>query len=243
MISTKESARELLGLDKVNQVRVRRDLRRLARRDPVLVQGRSQEPRDDQLPHVQAGKGRLVLRAHFRPGQGLGMLLRQVQAHQAPGRGLRSLRRGSDPRPRPPRAHGPHRAGRAGLPHLVLQVHALPHRPGARHDRRAIWSASFTTRITWSSIPATTPLKQNQLLSEHEYREARETSTAPTLSSPRWAPKPFATLLAQVDLRKQIDELAGSDDRDQEQADPQEDRQADQAAPGLLQHPRAVPSG
>jgi hypothetical protein len=88
--------------------------RRVARHHPFLVQGRSQESRDHQLPHVQAGKGRPVLRTHFRPGQGLGMLLRQIQAHQAPRRRLRPLRRRSDAGPRAPRAHGPHRTGRAG---------------------------------------------------------------------------------------------------------------------------------
>ena len=54
---------------------------------------------------------------------------------------LRPLRRRSHPQPRPPRAHGPHRTGRAGFPHLVLQVHAVAHRPDARHERPPAWSA------------------------------------------------------------------------------------------------------
>ena len=86
-------------------------------------------------------KGGLFCERIFGPVQGLGMLVRQVQAHQASRRRLRPLRRRSDAGPRAPRAHGPHRTGRAGLPHLVLQVHAVAHRPGARHDARAIWSA------------------------------------------------------------------------------------------------------
>ena len=34
---------------------------------------------------------------------------------------------------RAPRAHGPHRAGLAGRPHLVPEVAAAPHRADARH--------------------------------------------------------------------------------------------------------------
>ncbi len=48
---------------------------------------------------------------------------------------LRPLRRRSDAGARASRAHGPHRTGRAGLAHLVLQVHALAARPHARHER------------------------------------------------------------------------------------------------------------
>ena len=37
-------------------------------------------------------------------------------------------------RERPPRAHGPYRARRAGRAYLVPEVAAEPHRPAARHD-------------------------------------------------------------------------------------------------------------
>ncbi len=63
------------------------------------------------------------------------MLLRQVQAGQVQGHHLRALRRGSHPRQGAAGADGPHRAGRAGHAHLVLQGCAepagLPARPGA----------------------------------------------------------------------------------------------------------------
>ena len=36
--------------------------------------------------------------------------------------------------PRPARAHGPYRTGRAGRAHLVPEVAAVAHRPAARHD-------------------------------------------------------------------------------------------------------------
>ncbi len=61
------------------------------------------------------------------------MLVRQVQAHEVQGPHLRKVRRRGDARQGAPRAHGPHRAGRARRPHLVPEVAALAHRPAARH--------------------------------------------------------------------------------------------------------------
>ena len=54
--------------------------------------------------------------------------------------------------------------------------------------------------------PGTTPLKQNQLLSEHEYREARETYGADAFVAKMGA-EAVRDALAKVDLGKQIDEL------------------------------------
>ena len=61
------------------------------------------------------------------------MLLRQVQARPLQGHHLRALRRRGDPPEGAPRAHGPHRPGRARLAHLVLQGRSEPHRLPARH--------------------------------------------------------------------------------------------------------------
>ena len=58
---------------------------------------RSKKPETDQLPHLQAGAGRPVLRQDLRPGQGLRVQLRQVQAHEAPRRRLREVRRRGHP--------------------------------------------------------------------------------------------------------------------------------------------------
>ena len=82
-------------------------------------QRRGQEARDDQLPHAASREGRPVLREDLRADQGLGVLLRQVQARPVPGHHLRALRRRGHPLQGAPRAHGPHRAGRARRPHLV----------------------------------------------------------------------------------------------------------------------------
>ena len=50
-----------------------------------VVLRRDQKARDDQLPHLQAGARRTVLRAHLRPDQGLRVLVRQVQAMKYKG--------------------------------------------------------------------------------------------------------------------------------------------------------------
>ena len=102
--------------------------------DPLLVVRRDQEAGDDQLPHLQAGARRPVLRAHLRADQGLRVPVRQVQAHEVQGRHLREVRRRSDAVAGAARAHGPYLARRAGRAHLVPEVAAVAHRPAARHD-------------------------------------------------------------------------------------------------------------
>ena len=99
-----------------------------------VVLGRGHQARDHQLPHPQAGEGRSLRRAHLRSHQGLGVLLRQVQADPLQGDHLRQVRRGGHPQQGPPRADGPHQAGQPGQPHLVLQGHAVAARDPARHQ-------------------------------------------------------------------------------------------------------------
>ena len=95
--------------------RFRRDPHRtrVEQADPRLVVRRGHEARDDQLPHAQARARRPLLRAHLRSDQGLGVLLRQVQARPLQGHHLRALRRRGDPAEGAPRADGSHRPGRA----------------------------------------------------------------------------------------------------------------------------------
>ena len=83
--------------------------------DPHVVERRGQEAGDHQLPHAEAREGRPLLREDLRSDQGLGVLLRQVQARPLQGHHLRALRRRGDPLEGPSRAHGPHRAGRPGV--------------------------------------------------------------------------------------------------------------------------------
>ena len=92
-------------------------------RDPDVVQRRGQEAGDHQLPHAQAREGRALLREDLRSDQGLGVLLRQVQARPVPRHHLRALRRRGHALQGPPRADGPHRVGGPGRAHLVPARH------------------------------------------------------------------------------------------------------------------------
>ena len=98
-----------------------------------MVARRGHQAGDHQLPDVQAGTRRPVLRQDLRPGHRLGVPLRQVQAHEAPRRDLRQVRRRGHPGEGPARAAGPYHAGHAGQPRLVLQGAAEPDRASARH--------------------------------------------------------------------------------------------------------------
>ena len=91
----------------------------------MVVRG-GNEAGDHQLPHAEAGEGRALLREDLRADEGLRVLLRQVQARPLQGHRLRQVRRRSRAQQGAPRAHGPHRAGVAGEPHLVREGHAQP---------------------------------------------------------------------------------------------------------------------
>ena len=98
-----------------------------------MVLRRGDQAGNDQLPHLQAGAGRALLREDLRPDHRLGMPLRQVQADEAPRRRLRQVRRRGDQVQGAPRADGPHRARLARLARLVLQGPAVADRAPARH--------------------------------------------------------------------------------------------------------------
>src|ERR1700719_2025878 len=99
-----------------------------------MVLRRDKEARDDQLPDVQAGARRAVLRSDLWADQGLRMLVRQVQAHEVSRHHLREMRRRGDPFQSSARPDGPRRARLAGRAYLVLKVAAEPYRIIARHD-------------------------------------------------------------------------------------------------------------
>ena len=99
-----------------------------------MVFRRNQEAGNHQLPDLQARARRPVLRPYLRADQGLRVPLRQIQAHEVSRRCLREVWRRGDSPESPPRAHGPHRTGRARRAHLVPQVAPEPDRPDARHD-------------------------------------------------------------------------------------------------------------
>ena len=133
--------------DRHQQLRRHRDLTRLLQADPQLELRRGDQARDDQLPHAQAREGWAVLRAHLRSDQGLGVLLRQVQARPLQGHRVRALWRGGHPLEGPSRAYGPRRPGRSRQPHLVLQGRALADRISAGHGAQGTGEGPVLRRI------------------------------------------------------------------------------------------------
>ncbi len=96
--------------------------------------GEVKKPETINYRTYQARTRRLVLRADFRSGEGLGMRVRQVPRHEIQGDDLRSLRREGDSQPRAPQADGAHRTGRARGAYLVLQDDAQPAGCAAEHE-------------------------------------------------------------------------------------------------------------
>src|SRR5437899_5699918 len=60
----------------------------VAGQDSVVVAWRGEEAGDDQLPDLQAGAGRALLRQDLRADEGLRVQLREVQAHAPSWRGV-----------------------------------------------------------------------------------------------------------------------------------------------------------
>ena len=127
----------------------------VARAHPAVVARRGDQAGDDQLPHVQAGARRAVLREDLRPGHRLGVPLRQVQAHEAPRRDLRQVRRRSHAGQGAPRAAGPHRSWRRRSATCGSSRGCRAASATCSTSRCAISSASCTSRPTSSSTPAT----------------------------------------------------------------------------------------
>ena len=152
---------------------------------------RGHQARDDQLPHAEAREGRALLRAHLRSDQGLGVLLRQVQAGPLQGHRLRALRRRGDPLQGPPRAHGPHRPGRAGLAHLVLQgrpvADRLPDRHGSQGAREGPLLRRLDRHLDRRGGPPEGPRRSSRRRSTEGRRRLRppSASSAPRSSTSR----------------------------------------------------------
>ena len=139
-----------------------------------MVARRGEEAGDHQLPHLQAGARRAVLRQDLRPDEGLRVQLRQVQAHEAPRRRLREVRRRGHPVEGAPRAHGPHRPGHAGRAHLVPELAAVAHRHPARHHAQGAREGPLLRVLRRHRPGRDAARAQGAAHRERKYREARE---------------------------------------------------------------------
>ncbi|HEX3625231.1 MAG TPA: DNA-directed RNA polymerase subunit beta' [Verrucomicrobiae bacterium] len=205
MISTKESARELLGLDKVNQV----DYVGITVASPDAIRswskGEVKNPETINYRTFKPEKGGLFCERIFGPVKDWECSCGKFK--RIKHRGIVCDRCGVEVTLA--------RVRRERMGHIELAVpvchiwffKCMPSRIGlaldmtARHLERVIYYEDYLV-----IDPGNTPLKQNQLLNENEYREARETYGADAFVAKMGA-EAVRDALARVDLTKGVEEL------------------------------------
>jgi DNA-directed RNA polymerase subunit beta' len=205
MISSKEGARELLGLDKVNQV----DYVGITLASPEAIRswskGEVKNPETINYRTFKPEKGGLFCERIFGPVKDWECSCGKYK--RIKHRGIVCDRCGVEVTLA--------RVRRERMGHIELAVpvchiwffKCMPSRIGlaldmtARHLERVIYYEDYLV-----IDPGNTPLKQNQLLSEHECREARETYGAEAFVAKMGA-EAVREALEKVDLVKQADQL------------------------------------
>src|ERR1700690_3915876 len=205
MISSKEGARELLGLDKVNQV----DYVGITLASPDAIRswskGEVKNPETINYRTFKPEKGGLFCERIFGPVKDWECSCGKYK--RIKHRGIVCDRCGVEVTLA--------RVRRERMGHIELAVptchiwffKCMPSRIGlvldvtARNLERVIYYEDYLV-----IDPGNTPLKQNQLLNEHEYREARETYGADSFTAKMGA-EAVREALARVDLAKGVDAL------------------------------------
>ncbi len=205
MISSKESAREMLGLEKVNQV----DHVAISVASPDAMRswskGEVKNPETINYRTFKPEKGGLFCERIFGPVKDWECSCGKYK--RIKHRGVVCDRCGVEVTLA--------RVRRERMGHIELAVpvchiwffKCMPSRIGlvldmtARNLERVIYYEDYMV-----IDPGSTPLKQNQLLSEHEYREARETY-GPDAFTAKMGAEAVRDALSKVDLGKQIDSL------------------------------------
>ena len=205
MISSKENARELLGLDKVNQV----DYVGITVASPDAIRswskGEVKNPETINYRTFKPEKGGLFCERIFGPVKDWECSCGKYK--RIKHRGVVCDRCGVEVTLA--------RVRRERMGHIELAVptchiwffKCMPSRIGlaldmtARHLERVIYYEDYLV-----IDPGNTPLKQNQLLSEHECREARETYGAEAFLAKMGA-EAVREALEKVDLAAQVEQL------------------------------------
>jgi len=205
MIQSKESARELLGLDKVNQV----DYVAIQVASPEIIRawskGEVKNPETINYRTFKPEKGGLFCERIFGPVKDWECSCGKYK--RIKHRGVVCDRCGVEVTLA--------RVRRERMGHIELAVpvshiwffKCMPSRLGlvldmtARNLERVIYYEDYMV-----INPMSTPLKQHQLLSEHEYREARETY-GPDAFIAKMGAEAVREGLSQVDLPKQTELL------------------------------------
>src|SRR5213594_3678544 len=202
---TKESTRELLGLDKVNQV----DHVAIQVASPDVIRswskGEVKNPETINYRTFKPEKGGLFCERIFGP----------VKDWECPCGKYKRIKHRGVVCDRCGVEVTLARVRRERMGHIELAVpvshiwffKCMPSRIGlmldmtARNLERVIYYEDYLV-----INPGTTPLKQHQLLSEHEYREARETY-GPDAFVAKMGAEAVREGLLNVDLQKQVDHL------------------------------------
>jgi DNA-directed RNA polymerase subunit beta' len=205
MTNSKENARELLGLEKVNQV----DYIGITVASPEAIRswskGEVKNPETINYRTFKPEKGGLFCERIFGPVKDWECSCGKYK--RIKHRGVVCDRCGVEVTLA--------RVRRERMGHIELAVptchiwffKCMPSRIGlaldmtARHLERVIYYEDYLV-----IDPGNTPLKQNQLLSEHEFREAKETYGAEAFVAKMGA-EAVREALAKVDLMKQVEEL------------------------------------
>src|SRR5881398_2234664 len=205
MISTKESARELLGLDKVNQV----EYVAIAVASPDAIRswskGEVKNPETINYRTFKPEKGGLFCERIFGPVKDWECSCGKYK--RIKHRGVVCDRCGVEVTLS--------RVRRERMGHIELAVpvshiwffKCMPSRLGlmldmtARNLERVIYYEDYLV-----IEPGNTPLKQHQLLSEMEYREARQTY-GPEAFVAKMGAEAVRLALSKVDLQKQVEQL------------------------------------
>jgi DNA-directed RNA polymerase subunit beta' len=205
-MNTKETARELLGLDKVNQV----DYVAISVASPEAIRawskGEVKNPETINYRTFKPEKGGLFCERIFGPVKDWECSCGKYK--RIKHRGVVCDRCGVEVTLA--------RVRRERMGHIELAVpvshiwffKCMPSRLGlvldmtARNLERVIYYEDYMV-----IDPGSTPLKLHQLLSEHEYREARETYGAEGFSAKMGA-EAVREALGNVDLQKQVDHLS-----------------------------------
>src|SRR5574339_322009 len=205
MISTKESARELLGLEKVNQV----EYVAISVASPESIRswykGEVKNPETINYRTFKPEKGGLFCERIFGPVKDWECSCGKYK--RIKHRGVVCDRCGVEVTMA--------RVRRERMGHIELAVptchiwffKCMPSRIGlaldmtARHLERVIYYEDYLV-----IDPGNTPLKQNQLLSEHEFREAKETY-GPEAFVAKMGAEAVREALSKVELAEEVERL------------------------------------
>ena len=200
------------------------------REDPLLVLRRSQEAGNDQLPHLQAGARRPVLRQDLRPIKDYECLCGKYK--RLKHRGVICEKCGVEvTQTKVRRERMGHIDLAAPCAHLVPEVAAVAPGPGARHDA-ARHRARAVLRSLRGDRPRHDPAEEVLIMSEDDYDAKRKEYGDEFIA--KMGAEGIKDLLEGIDLDIEIEKLRG-DLTGSSQG--QEERQAPEGA-GSLQEVR-----